>query len=324
MLRTRLYYRTPAPPLAGIILLSGFCLTAVRAAGEDNGEKGNEAQIDHYHGTISAYVVEATRQVDRFFADDRILDETDQTQVRVTSAVRFEDGKKLTLRMSLSGRFEMPYLEDRFLGFIETDQRERDIKEGLQEAPDVTDDEKSFFAGLRYTLRETYDTRLSLDGGARWHRGPQPFTRIRARRTFAYDPIDIRLTQNAFWYAHRGFGLQTVLDFEYWLDADHFFRASPSMVWSEESQGVDLRQLFSIYHYRQKDTMVGFVYDIRGHTHPSAQVDKYAATFRWRRRTYRDWLYFEIAPGLLFPREKNYDPIPVLTLKMEVMFGAGI
>ncbi len=278
-------------------------------------------EMDNYHKAISHGVVNMANRIDAFFADDRVLEESEDTQVRVRSAVRYEDGKNLTLRISLQGRFTMPHMRDRFQLIFDTDERERDIKDELRETPDVTDDDRSVSTGIRYILRQTRRSRVNLDGGLRWRGGPVPFARIRGRRTLTYEHWAVRFTQLFFWFEDRGFGERTTVDFERWLDDTHFFRATPSMTWSETSRGVDLKQSVSIFHFLSEDTMLGFSLSADGYTRPSAKVDTYAATFRWRQRSHRDWMYYEIAPSLAFPRENDFEFTPILTLKLEVLFG---
>ncbi len=287
---------------------------------------GNETplveEVDYYHEAISKGVLRMANRIDHFFADDRILDESNKTQLRLSSAIRYEDRKNLTLRMSLKGRVALPYLQERWQLFFDTDGRERDVKDELRQTPEVTEDDKSLFTGVRYVTRETRRSRVSVDGGLRWRGGPVPFARVRGRRTLTYDAWAMRITQLFFWFEDRGLGERTHLDFEHWLDDAHFFRASPSMIWSEQSHGVDLRQSFSVYHYRSEDTMVGVVFDVQGHTRPSAKVDKYEATLRWRQRSQRNWMFYEVAPAVAFSRENDFELTPILTLKVEILFGA--
>lgn len=311
-----------AAALAGGVWLA-VCPPLVRAQGGGyiRTDPTLVEEVDSYHAAISERVLQTAMRIDEFFAEDRILEENRETLLRVQSALRYDDGRDLTFRLNLSGRFVMPHLEEQLQLFFDTDGRERDLKEGLKETPAVTEDDRSLFTGIRYTPRDTRRTRLNLDGGLRWHSGPQPFARVRGRRTFLFDYWAMRVTQTAFWFNHRGVGLQTKIDFERWLDEQHFFRARPSAVWSEESEGVDLRQTFNIYHTMNEDTLVGIDLDVQGHTWPSAKVDKYEASLRWRQRTYRDWMFFEISPGLAFPRDNDFQLTPIITLRLEVLFG---
>jgi hypothetical protein len=42
---------------------------------------------------------------------------------------------------------------------------------------------------------------------------------------------------------------------------------------------------------------------------------------RFRQRIWRDWLYYEVGPQLVFPREENFDATPGIFLRLEMLFG---
>ncbi len=277
--------------------------------------------IDQWHEAISIRVSGAANNIDEFFGDERALEESNRTQLRLNSAIQYEDVTDLTIKLSFSGNISLPRVSERIQLFIDTEGRERDVKEGFQTAPGVDDDQKSLFTGLRYVTRETRRSLISLDGGLRWRGGPVPIVRLRGRRTFVYDEWAIRLVQTFFWVEDRGFGEQTRVDFERKLNPQHFLRITPSAIWSEWSQGVDVRQIVSVVHIRDDDNMIALELDVQGHTHSSAKVDKYEASLRWRTRGHRPWLFYEVAPGMAFKREFDYEIRPVLTLRVEATFG---
>lgn len=277
--------------------------------------------LDQWHESVSLRLSSTAENIDEFFGDKRAQEERNDTQVRLTSAIQYENLTDLRLRLSFSGRISLPRVSERVQLFIDSEGRERDLKESLQTVPDVDDDQKSIFTGLRYVTRETRRSLISLDGGLRWRGGPVPIVRIRGRRTFVYDEWAIRLVQTFFWVADRGFGEQTRMDFERQLDPQHFVRLTPSAIWSEWSDGVDLRHVISVVHIRDSDNMIALDLDIQGYTRPSAQVDKYEATLRWRTRGHRPWLFYEVAPGMAFKREFDFEIRPVITVRVEATFG---
>jgi hypothetical protein len=303
------------------LLLMGLPTAASPVLGQYVRPNGMD-EIDEWQQTVSRGLNRMTQRLDSFFADERVIEEREETEVQLTPRLLFQDGEDLTLKMSLSGRLAMPYLENRLLLFVETEGRERDVSDTLRPTPDVTEDDKSFFTGLRIVPKETRRTRISLDGGLRWYSGPSPFIRVRARKIWNYDVWDVRYTHRFFWFEARGFGMQGTLDFDRWLDERHFFRYSPSAIWSETSNGADVRQTVSVFHYLQRDRMIGAVLDIQGETHPSARLIKYEGTIRWRQRAAkRDWIYFEIAPGLTFPRENDFRATALIAIKFDLFFG---
>lgn len=278
-------------------------------------------QIDNYHDALSLRLVNTVAAIDTFFGDDRALEESDTTRLRLNSTFRYIDGNELTAQFGVSGRFALPHLQQRFQVVVDADGREQDLRSGLDDTDDVTDDDRSLFAGLRWLSRETRHSRVHLDGGLRLRSGLVPFIRVRGRRTLTYTHWRVRLTQNFLWFEDRGLGQQTAVDFERWLDPEHLFRASPSIRWSEHIDGLDWRQGLSVVHLWREDKMVGFNAGVRGQTRPNIRVEEFDALVRYRQRAYRDWLFFEVQPALSFPRDNDFSATPILTLKVEAVFG---
>ncbi len=305
---------------AAFFLLYGASGVLVQAR-SNPGRETFDTHTDYYHTLISLRIIDFADRLDRFFADDRILEETDETLIRITPSINVTERRGSTVRLSVSGRLALPYMEERWQIFVDRIGAGRDIREEFSETPDTTEDDKSLFAGVRYLARETRRSRLDLDGGLRWRRGPNPFARIRGRRYIHLDPWLMRLTQTFFWFEHRGFGMTPAVDFDRRLLEHIFFRSTSSGTWAEDSQGVDIRQQFSFVHRLSERRAVGFSAHAYGHTHPSLVMDEYGLIWRYRQRIHRDWLFLEIAPGTLFPRDRDYELTPTVTVKLEAFFG---
>ncbi len=280
-----------------------------------------ESELDYYHNAISLHVVQFANRLDEFFADDRILEESDETLVKVTSSVNITEGRNPTFRISLRGRLALPHLENRLQIFVDSLGADRDLSEDLSTTPETTEEDKSLFTGMRFMARETRRSRVSLDGGLRWRGGPVPFARIRGRRNFVMDPWLMRITQSVFWFEDRGFGETTRVDFDRWMHENLFFRSSSSATWSEASDGVEFDQKLSLFQSVTYSKAVGISINALGHTHPSTVIDEYGLIWRYRQRMHRDWLFVEAAPGLIFPRDENYEATPTATLSIEAFFG---
>ena len=69
---------------------------------------------------------------------------------------------------------------------------------------------------------------------------------------------------------------------------------------------------------------LGFQYDFTTiyHTRPETHVDRYVLSVRYRKRTKREWLYYEIAPQVSFDHEYDYVFNPGIRLRLEFFFGA--
>ena len=92
-------------------------------------------------------------------------------------------------------------------------------------------------------------------------------------------------------------------------------------VWTEDRNGMEWGQSFSVCrnlgHCRRIAARAG----VTGRTADPAGLQEYTLRVPYRQRLYRDWIYFEIEPGVDFPREENYRPCPLVIGRLKFMFG---
>ena len=50
-------------------------------------------------------------------------------------------------------------------------------------------------------------------------------------------------------------------------------------------------------------------------------MEETALRVRYRQKFLRDWLYFEVAPQIAFPREKDYNIVPGVLIFFEGILG---
>lgn len=58
------------------------------------------------------------------------------------------------------------------------------------------------------------------------------------------------------------------------------------------------------------------------HTRPDTHVDRYTLSLRFRKRTRREWLYYEIVPEVSFEDKFDYQANPGIRLRVEFFYGS--
>ena len=97
-----------------------------------------------------------------------------------------------------------------------------------------------------------------------------------------------------------------------WLALQAHFDAS--------AKNFDLRQDFTFFHTVDDRNVLRYQGSVIGVSNPQLRVTDYVAQVHYRYRLNREWLFFELNPQLHFPRDKNYDPSPALSMRLEVLF----
>lgn len=301
--------------------------------------------IDREHRRVSRFLLDAVDRVDRFLHDsladeddrpsrliqqfygDRHLRarETAASHLTITPEVIFSEDPTVDARVDFSARVRLRRFSDRLELFADRFDDDEDLLDGVLSRANrhLRDREEEGEAGVRYRLPDYFSTRSSVSAGMAFRPEPVPRLKLRTRIRADPGPWRIRLTESLIWESDDGFGLKTQLEFGRSFGTNTILRFSSGALWSETSRGVDLGQTIVWSRNVSRRRSVSIRAGVAGHTEPYATVDLYSARATWRQRIYRDWLYLEIEPGVDFPREKDFDAVPLLGIRFDVILGAA-
>jgi hypothetical protein len=119
----------------------------------------------------------------------------------------------------------------------------------------------------------------------------------------------------------KGWESRTILDLERPVGSDLFFRASTEGYWSADVNGylcnmsLLLRQPLDPKRALEYEEINYF------HTRPTDELNEVKLVVRYRQQFWREWLYFELAPQLRFPRDMSFHGVPGILFKFELFFG---
>lgn len=287
----------------------------------DDGDTTNSlaARADLWHAALSSGIVSTVDRVDRFFGDERLLDDNRATVVRAGVGVEWNEADGASLKTRLNARLSLPHLEQKVQliadNFTEADDptRGNPVGDSLREShPD---------AGLRYVVKDEGPLRFSGDAGLRLGSESQVFGKLRARLIVPHDPWEMRLTQIGQWYSRDGFGTTSEMRWSRVLSHDWVFQTNTRLSWREDRDGITPGQSFT--WHRAVGTSWGhrISVDAEWPEFPHTTEDVYVLSYGYRRLIHRDWLFIEIVPGVDFNQARDYEPNPRFALMFEVMLG---
>jgi hypothetical protein len=297
----------------------GLALAGALAAAEEPAPETDENDVDRAHAAVSRSVIDAGRRLDRFFSDERIEEEVPGSRIRLRGGFELRRGPDVDLGEDVDAKIALPRTEQRFqLLFGRVGVRN-------QEDDDLLTDrerESEYLTGLRVLLRENAWLRLQADGGSKFRPVPDPFTRLRARLLYELDPWAFRLTETGFWFSRDGYGQTTRVDVDREFGERFFARATAEATVSETSDGVEWAHRLSLQRVLSPRRAIAFDVEMFGPTEPATVVEEYETSLRYRQRIWREWLFYEIEPALVFPRERGYQLRPELTFRLEIVLGS--
>lgn len=287
-------------------------------------EKPPPGFIDAGHAGASDRVRRLGAWVDRFFADEEYEAEINESWMRVRLDGFAEEHAGLDVGARIRLYLKLPGLNERMRIEILSDAEDRAIEgsAGDDVGPppaDVVDDKIT--AALSYFFsnkeRRSVSARIGLkfDGIT-----PDPFVgaRYRERVPLGQD-TNFRFVERVRFYTLNGLESRTSLQLAHSLGEDRLFRASLDGTWLQEedffySLDFSLSRPLSEKSAIQYELSNGFM------TGPH-RLNKVTLRLRYRRQIWREWLTVEVAPQIAVPRERDYQPVLGIFLRLEATFG---
>ena len=275
--------------------------------------------LDRHKDAVDTQILRASGWVDQFFGDRNYLAETATTLVRIRPELyyRKEQGAKGRLKVGI--KFALPNLGRKTSLVIGSD----DAVDSFGDNTDDADGEP--IIGLQFFGKSTKHWNTSLSAGVKFNEfagyvGP----RVRYLTPWGQNK-SVRFTQVVRYQTNSYWNTISRLDFNFLLGDRYFFRQTFDGRWRgdrSEEEGFRTR-VSSILTQRLRST-AGLQYDFTTifHTRPDTHVDRYVLALRYRKRTSRDWLYYEIVPQVSFDHDYDYTFNPGIRLRVEVFYGA--
>ena len=290
-----------------------------------------KTMLDEPHGFLSRRVEDYARRLDDFFSEpNRAYDSTGSTlQIRghVTLVDRGPEERKIDLRVHLS----LPNTEDRFKVILQRGLEaatqtaaERDARSaaeaGQVPAPAVPPDD-NYYLGLKAFVAETLHATLSAESGIKLGRPLDPYVRLRAFRDFVFFPWAIRVSETPLWKYSEGSSAASEIAALRPLSEEWQLRLTSKATWRSTTTYFDLAQIVSFYYTPDKRTAYTLDLGAFASSDRSVDLSAYSITLRARRQVYRDWLYLEITPQILYREVNRFRPENSIMLQLETLFG---
>lgn len=311
----------------GFLLAAALCLVAWSArpcqATEEPLPDG-DTKVDEMQERVSAGVSDAAAWLDSFFADENYEDEVNSTRLDLGVSSFSEKGQGTDFKGKTRLRLKLPGLENRLKLSISGATDDFDLSRSEWE--DIEDDVSGtdgdhLRAWLTYFFRQDERRNVSLSGGVKFDSGnPGVFVQPRYRHTRRFPTWDLRFIQWLTWYSNTGLDSRTELQLERPLGTDWFFRTTARVDWYEEEEGLFPQLRLSWRRPLSQRRVVALQWNSYFETRPTAVLDSMVLRLRYRQQTWRQWLWFSVAPQVAFPRSEDYDAIPGLFLEVEAQF----
>lgn len=255
--------------------------------------------------------------------------ETPMSRFRLGTYLRFEKiDNKLTVKVKpeVEAHLKLPNLERRWSIFIDSSR--------FEDLPgvDPTERKNNLDIGLQ-NVQEGFHLHSSL--GLRWRGEPVGIAKTEWRPSHSIGQTTIYPRQRLFYETQEGFGEITSLTLNRWY-GKNFARIVSAGKWTEHTTGIEWEQTVIlgracrlIEENKQTDIAtdedvakgISIRYSVFGHNSTSdRQIDRHRLTLIYRHPIYRNWIFFQIEPGVEWLDEDDWTVIPSVQIGIDTLF----
>ncbi len=276
--------------------------------------------MDHQQCVFSGRALVTARWIDDFFGDWHDDEATMMARLVAHTVVTESEGyeNKLTLRASAT----LPNARRR-LRLIITDETDDDAT-GQDLRRQLGQDDSRLSAALRWMSMEQDGLDSNLDVGARGINPTDLFVRYRLRKIWNLTDESIaRLSQTLRYGSDSKERYTPVLDLERALDNRSVLRLSNYYDYRYESasEGFNWSHGASFSRALHNSRSFSYGFSLNGQTRPEWRGESYGPWLIYRSPFLRPWLYYEVEPHYTWYRERDWEGLVSLLVRVEMQFG---
>jgi hypothetical protein len=244
------------------------------------------------------------RSVDSWFGDKPFEDGGRVTdgRLRVSLLKRQDEGIDSSVRFN--ARFRLPNVEENTYLFFGRDNQ----REVITDRPDAfsrqerllaeSPEDRSFFAGLGVSPRDSIDFRLGVRGGLK------PYAQARYRQPWKLGPGDVfEFRETLFWTIDDHFGSTTALSYEHAFSSTLAARWLSAATITQDSRKFEWVSSLGVYKSLSEQRLLSLEALLSGTQGSGVGVSDYGVQTKWEQPVYKDWLLGEILVGHFWPRK---------------------
>jgi len=282
--------------------------------------------LDTLQAGITKNLLQSSQWLDSFFYDPRYAAEENRTRAVVRYEGFIEEHARWEFKTKVSLVLVLPQLKNKAHIIIAEDPNEDNpIKPGQNPLTLPMQEEsttRSATAAVGYDIKSGERRNINVKVGVRYREGHLVlFARPYYRRLYHLDNWDLRVTQEIPYWTDSKWSSSTTVDLERPLGNKFFFRTSVNGSWYEIQPGFYYGLVFSLS--QALSTISALSYDLGASFQTGAhdELTTVVVDTRYRRRFWREWLYFDITPQVRFPRDRRFNPVPGILFGLEMRFG---
>ena len=271
-------------------------------------------ELSHMIGNTGA-------QIDLFFAGEEVEYKANASYVRLALELNYTKRGELSLDPVFKFKLDLPTLKERLKLVVESNLPEQETLEDAnfdRSLQDPNDSLASTTGAFKYLLGSIKSWEASTSIGVRLNREPNPFWRMRMKRKWDFQHHwQFKTLQSVYYFHDDSWGETTQFIFEKPIHS-YFFASKSEAKWRHNERLMAYAQIFSIKKKLSPIRAIKYELGVLSQNQPNIIVTDYFIKTTYRRLLYKDWLFYEAAPGLLFSTEDSFKAKPSILMRFEM------
>lgn len=275
---------------------------------------------EQVHNKWSSAVINSAERIDRFFSDERLDDEGNDTRIKLSIGLSLKEKEDPEVLRRINIRLSLPRVSKRVQLVLSDLAESEDPSSATEALRDIADSRPD--AAVRYNISERKRFKVDADAGVRFGSTVQILGRLRGSRQYVLsDKLQLRWINTFTWYSSDGLVGKTETQFNRQLADDWLFRSSSEIEWREDRSGIRPSQRLSLFKTYSNRRALRLDAGGTWPEVPDPEDIRYYSSVTFRRLIHSKWLFMEITPGVEFNEEHNYETQYFIKVLFDVIIG---
>lgn len=263
-------------------------------------------------------------QLDLFFSGEEIEYKKNSSYLRLGLETKYSKQGELSFDPVFKFKLDLPTVKKNLKLVFESDIPETETLNETNLDRSLQDEDptlSSATGALQYFFGAAKKWKTSTSLGVRLNLEPNPFWRMRMKRGWKLEhDWHFKIFQGLYYFHDDGWGETTQFMFEKPIHS-YFFASKSEARWRHNARLMEYAQVFSIQKKLSAIRAMKYELGLLSENQPNVIVTDYYFKTTYRRLLYKDWLFYEVSPELLFPREDAFKANPSVLMRIEMIFS---
>lgn len=286
-------------------------------------------KIRNFHTNLSENIVSIADSIDSFFINRSITDGRNRTNIRLTNTTNSIEESGVNNDFDFKLRLRLPHLKRKIQLEFEDDALVNDstgARDNLtQTARTRTASQQGGSRGGLSFYQKLLGIETKLTSGLEVRSEVIVFGRFRLSKDFVLTPKQkITFIHDVFDDTTDNKGQIGILNYDYTFNKSFLLRFANEETYRDINNTLQTIHGISLYQQISDRNFLSYNYRVES-LNPEARTTFYLNTHvvnvSFRRRLYREHLYYETGPGLIFSKAHNFEGLWAFVFKLELIFG---